>query len=124
MKGLVFILLILAAQFIGVGVGFACGKKHATLVKSVLHTVSHRKACCSRHRHHGSCNSSKQCDHNCSQSGCDCAHSVNPVALKAQPTILVDQLLGIIDETTRWFFQQPAPKPVYLSLWEPPNISC
>ena len=124
MRGCVFLLLIIICLLVPVGVSQACGSKHASVKREVMHVAAHKKACCARHRNHKPGDNDKKCSHSCNESGCDCAHSVPVFALKVQPTGLLQKPVAEFDNTTSWFFQQATPKPVYLSLWMPPNISC
>lgn len=124
MRGCVFLLLMIICLLVPVGVSQACGSKHSPVKKEVKHVATHKKACCARHRNHKSDDSNTKCSHSCNESGCDCAHSVPIFALKVQPAGLLQKPVAEFDNTTSWFFQQASPKPVYLSLWIPPNISC
>ena len=61
------------------------------------------------------------CNGGCKNTTCHCPISVNiPIpassfSIQSSPLVLV--------EKTNWAFIQNAPKPVYLSIWQPPKIS-
>jgi hypothetical protein len=122
MKGCVFLLLTMICLLVPVGVSHACGSKHVPTKREVAHVGSHKKTCCARHRNHRSGDSNRKCSDICNESGCDCAHSLPVFALKVQPTGLIPKNLAVVDNCPSWFFLETSPKPVYLSLWMPPNI--
>lgn len=128
MKGCVLLLLMTICLLLPAGASLACGSKHIPAKKELRHmaahkhVATHKKACCIRHRNHRSGDSDNKCSHSCNESGCDCAHSLPVFALKVQPTGLIKKTLAVVDNSTSWFFQETSPKPVYLSLWMPPNI--
>jgi len=62
--------------------------------------------------------------HHCGESGCDCAHPATAFALKTQPFDLSEKPSHGLDNHISWFYLLAIPKPVYLALWMPPNISC
>ncbi len=124
MKGCVFLLLMMICLLGSVGISQACGSKHVPVKKELKHVAVPKKACCTRHWNHKPGDNNKTCGHSCNESGCDCAHSVPVFALKVQPAGLIQNSLTAVDNSTSWFFQQVSPKPVYLSLWMPPNIGC
>ncbi len=75
------------------------------------------KSCCDTQDN----DSDNDCNGTCNNSNCHCPISVslslptNTISLHSIPLILV--------EITNWAFIQNAPKPVYLSIWQPPKIS-
>ncbi len=120
-----FLALLLMACLLVIPVSstVACGSKKAGHKKE-MKAKEHKKMCCDRHADQKKGNKSIPCDHNCNQSGCDCGHAVPVFALKAQPSFSLQKKEYVTPLKLHWFFIQMAPKPVYLSLWMPPNLSC
>ncbi len=120
MKGCILLVLTILCLLISGSSGYACGKKHTFVRKETRHVQPLRNTC-QNHHQSGRC---KQCVHHCGESGCDCAHPATAFAVKVQPVGLSEKTVCGAAGNSSWFFRQPIPKPVYLALWMPPNISC
>ncbi|MDR6806575.1 hypothetical protein J2Y45_003767 [Dyadobacter sp. BE34] len=120
MKGCVLLLLTIFCLLVSGRQGYACGSKHAFVKKETRHVQPLRNSC---HTHHAS-GQCQQCMHHCGESGCDCAHPATAFAVKTQPVDLSEKPFHGVGNHISWFFRQAIPKPVYLALWMPPNISC
>lgn len=88
------------------------------------------KSCCKnndKHTEKKSCCDSKtgdkenHCNGGCKNTNCHCPVSVNIPILASNFSIQSTPL--VIVEKINWAFIQNAPKPVYLSIWQPPKIS-
>ncbi len=125
MRGYVFRLLMMTCLLVlPVGYSYACGTKHSCVKTETKH-ASNKKTCCDRPNHHQKHGGKKEmCEHNGSSSGCDCAHSASVFALNTPQTGLLQNPVFTISQANVWFYKDSTPKPVYLSLWMPPNISC
>ncbi|MBO9617209.1 MAG: hypothetical protein J7619_31275 [Dyadobacter sp.] len=120
MRGCLIWVLTIFCLLVSGRSGYACGSQHALVTKETRHVQAPRNACRNYHKAgHG-----KQCMHHCGESGCDCAHPAAAFAVKTQPVDFSEKPFGRVDKTMSWFFRQVIPKPVYLTLWMPPNISC
>lgn len=81
------------------------------------------KKCCDLHSHQTKKVKDMACGHSCDQSCCDCNHRTTHFALKV-PSAGIVQYSELVElKTIVWFFRERAPKPVYLSLFIPPNIN-
>jgi hypothetical protein len=124
MKGLVLMLLMMTCLLVlPVGASYACGSKHKISKTEIKHT-GNKKVYCNASDHPKSGSKKKMCGHSCDGSGCSCAHGSSVFALKTLPALLIQKTVFILSQANSWFFKESSPKPVYLSLWMPPNISC
>jgi hypothetical protein len=124
MKGFVLMLLMMNYLLaLPVGNSYACGSKHKISKTGIKHT-GNKKVYCNASDHPKSGSKKKMCGHSCDGSGCSCAHGSSVFALKTIPAILIQKTVFIVSQANSWFFKESTPKPVYLSLWMPPNISC
>lgn len=105
------------------GNSYACGSKHK-ISKTEIKPITPKKAYCTASDHQKSGSKKKMCGHSCDGSGCTCAHGSSVFALKTHGAVLLQKPVFIIAQANSWFFKESTPKPVYLSLWMPPNISC
>lgn len=125
MKGYVFTLLTLTCLLVlPAGNSYACGKKHIPHQKEIKYTYNKKICFGGSDDYQTHCGKKKKCGHSCNGCGCDCAHSSSMFALKTHQTGLLQKPVFLINQTRSWFFKESAPKPVYLSLWMPPNINC
>ncbi|TKT87614.1 hypothetical protein [Dyadobacter frigoris] len=124
MKGFVFMMLLISCFLVlPVSYGYSCSSKH-TASKKEIKQISKKKAVCSASDHQKSGSKKKMCGHSCDGSGCSCVHGSWIFALKTQHTTLINKTVFVFTQPNSWFFKESTPKPVYLSLWMPPNISC
>lgn len=100
---------------------FACGnstKKADTEQTSCEHKNqdTEKKSCCDSESE-----DEKGCNGSCNNSNCHCPVSVNiPFPVKNFEVTSTSNLKLI---KLNWTYVQNAPKPVYLSIWQPPKIS-
>jgi len=113
---LTFLLLVIPTSN-----AFACEnstKKADTEQNSCEHNNQNtqKKSCCDSDSKDGN-----DCDGGCNNTDCNCPVSVNiPIPVNNLVINLTPDLrLVKID----WTYVQNAPKPVYLSIWQPPKIS-
>ena len=100
---------------------FACGsssKKAETEQTSCEHSENEteKKSCCD-----SDSEDDNGCNGGCNNSNCHCPVTIN---IPIPSNILVYNLtpnLSLIK--LNWSYVQNAPKPVYLSIWQPPKIS-
>lgn len=124
MKGFVLMLLIMTHLLaLSASNSYACGSKHKISKTEIKHT-GNKKVYCNASDHQRSGSKKKMCGHNCDGSGCSCAHGSSVFALKTHQVALISKNVFVISQANSWFFKESTPKPVYLSLWMPPNISC
>lgn len=124
MKEFVLLLLMMTCLLVlPAGNSYACGSKHKISKTEIKHS-SHKKDFCVTSDHQKSGAKKKMCGHNCDGSGCSCVHGSSVFALKTHQVALICKNVFVISQANSWFFKESTPKPVYLSLWMPPNINC
>lgn len=124
MKG--FVLMLLTTSYLlvlPVGSSYACGSKHK-ISKTEIKYSGNIKGYCRVSDHQKSGSKKKMCGHTCDGSGCSCAHGSSVFALKTHQVALISKNVFVTSQANAWFFKESTPKPVYLSLWMPPNINC
>jgi hypothetical protein len=72
------------------------------------------KSCCSRH-------TENDCKGGCNNTDCNCPVVVNLPMLVGDFAVRLTPNFKLIK--LNWAYVQNAPKPVYLSIWQPPKIS-
>ncbi len=123
MRGFTFILFTLICLLVlPLGNSYACSKhsSNTTPVKVVFS----KKKCCDQHKQQKHGSTKKTCGHNCNGSTCKCVHLTSVFALKTHSMELRQLHHFEVSRMNAWFFKEATPKPVYLTLWMPPNITC
>lgn len=118
MKIYLYILIILTASFVfQSNDSFACGDTSTEITEG-------KKSCCSEQSNDekNDCEncSDDDCGGGCGSSSCKCTHSVSVPLFK---TIEFKVNHNFNTSKKCWNFNQNPPKPVYLSIWKPPNIA-
>ncbi len=79
-------------------------------------TQSEKKSCCDSK----TSDKENHCNGSCQDTNCHCPVSVNiPIPVN---TFSIHFIPLLIVEKTNWAYIQNAPKPIYLSIWQPPKI--
>ena len=105
--------------------GNCCKKEQKTVEKETSKSCDEVESCCSKSAKKTP--EKKDCKGKCGGKSCPCPSPSNaPIACVTTNILPQFQYLHtfFLSEKTGYYYLNVIPKPVYLSLWQPPKISC
>ena len=109
--------------------GDCCKKEQQAVEKETSKSCGEAESCCSKSTEKPTKKTpeKKDCNGKCGGKSCPCPSPSNaPIPFITTNILPQFQYLHtfFLSEKTGYYFLNVIPKPVYLSLWQPPKISC